>query len=94
MKELLKAHRELTEAIFLSFGIENGYGDIDDKTDVKWDGDEETVNWIEDDELYSNEVVRGPAQFENFVLYYVDNSCGDQFYQIFDMNLKDDELEG
>ena len=39
MKDLLKAHRELTEAIFLSFGIENGYGDIDDKTDMKWDAD-------------------------------------------------------
>lgn len=93
MKELLKSHRELTEAIFLSFGIENGYGDIDDKTDVKWDSTEESVHWVEGDDIYSNDILRGPAVFENFVLYYVDNSCGDQFYQIFDTSLRDEDFE-
>jgi hypothetical protein len=93
MKELLKAYREITEAIFLAFGIENGYGDIDDKTDVKWDATDDSVHWLEEDEIYSNDVLRGPAQFENFVLYYIDNSAGDEFYQIFDRNLRDSELE-
>ena len=93
MKELLKAHREITEAIFLAFGIENGYGDIDDKTDVKWDATDDSVHWLEGDEIYSNDVLRGPAKFDNFVLYFVDNGCGDEFYQIFDTNLRDSELE-
>ncbi len=93
MKDLLKAHRELTEAIFLSFGIENGYGDIDDKTDVKWDATEDSVHWLEEDDIYSNDVLRGPAHFENFVLFYVDNGAGDEFYQIFDTTLRDSNLE-
>ena len=93
MKDLLKAHREITEAIFLSFGIENGYGDIDDKTEVKWDASEDVVHWAEDDELYSNDILRGPAKFENFVLYFVDNGGGYEFYQIFDTTLQDPNLE-
>jgi hypothetical protein len=93
MKDLLKAHKEITEAIFLSFGIENGYGDIDDKTDVKWDAREDVVHWLEDDEIYSNDILRGPAKFDNFVLYFVDNGCGDEFYQIFDTTLQDSNLE-
>jgi hypothetical protein len=93
MKDLLKAHRELTEAIFLSFGIENGYGDIDDKTDVKWNASEDTVHWVEGDDIYSNDVLRGPANFENFVLFFVDNGAGDEYYQIFDTTLIDENLE-
>lgn len=93
MKDLLKAHREITEAIFLSFGIENGYGDIDDKTDSKWDSTTYSVHWLEDNELYANDILRGPAKFENFVLYFVDNGGGDEFYQIFDTTLQDPNLE-
>ena len=93
MKDLLKAHKEITEAIFRSFGIENGYGDIDDKTDVKWDATDDSVHWLEESEIYANDVLRGPAKFDNFVLYFVDNGCGDEFYQIFDTNLRDSELE-
>ena len=49
MKELLKSHKELTDAIFRSFGIENGYGDIDDKTDFKWDFTTDSIHWAEED---------------------------------------------
>jgi hypothetical protein len=93
MKELLKSHKELTNAIFKSFGIENGYGDIDDKTDFKWDFTSDSIHWLEEDDLYSNDILRGPAKFENYVLFYVDNGCGDEYYQIFDINLRDEELE-
>ncbi len=93
MKDLLKAHKELTDAIFRSFGIENGYGDIDDKTDVKWDFTTDSVHWAEDDDLYSNDIIRGPAIFENFVMFFVDNGGGDEYYQIFDTTLRDENLE-
>jgi hypothetical protein len=95
MRELLKTYQETIDAIFSKFGIENGYGEIDIKTDVKWtlNGDEE-IRWIENDDLYCNEIRRGePMYYENWMMVYVDNGCGDQFYQIFDTDLRDDSIE-
>jgi hypothetical protein len=94
MKALLEQYAQVTNDIFEAFGIQNGYGEIDDRTDYKWSGDSETVRWTgSDGEIYANDVLRGPVFAENFALFYVDNSCGEQFYQIFDTNLKDDEIE-
>ena len=95
MKELLETYQETIDAIFKKFGHENVYGEIDVKTDVRWtlNGKEE-VRWMENDCLYANEIVRGePDYYENWMMVYVDNGCGDQFYQIFDTNLRDDGIE-
>jgi len=93
MKELLNTYTETIDQIFTNFGIEDGYGEIDMKTVVKWNMDDETVRWIEKDCLYSNEIRRDALYFENYILIYVDNGCGDMFYQIFDTNLRDETLD-
>lgn len=93
MKELLDTYTGTIDQIFNNFGIKDGYGEIDIKTEVKWDMNDETVRWTEDDDLYSNEIRRDALYFENYVLLYVDNGCGDMFYQIFDTNLRDETLD-
>lgn len=92
MKELLKKHKEITEEIFNKFGIEIGYGYIEDKTDVKWNSVED-IYWIENDDIYNNTVLRDPVYFENFVLFFIEDSSGNEYYQIYDINLRDDNLE-
>jgi hypothetical protein len=93
MKELLETYKKTIDEIFTKFGIENGYGEIDDQTNSKWEMDSDSVRWIDGDCLYSNEIQGHARFFENFTLVYVRNVCGDSFYQIFDNNLKDPELE-
>jgi len=95
MKELLKTYQETIKAIFEKFGYENGYGEIDIKTDVTWTSiEDEAVRWIENDELYCNEVMHtSPLRYENYVMFYVDNGCGERFYQIFDGSLRNDSGE-
>jgi hypothetical protein len=93
MKELLGTYTETIDKIFKNFGIEDGYGEIDIMDSVKWNMDDETVRWSENDDMYSNEIRRDVLYFENYVLLYVDNGCGDMFYQIFDTNLRDETLD-
>lgn len=93
MKELLESYTETVDKIFSSFGIENGYGEIDIRTDVKWTMDKENVRWESNEDMYSNDIRRGPYEFENYVLLYVDNGCGENYYQIFNSELRDDSLE-
>jgi hypothetical protein len=94
MEELLRVYREITEQIFTSFGIENGYGEIDEQISVRWNSNEESIYWIgEDDEVYVNDIIRGPAVFENYSLFYVDNGCGYRYYQIFKNDLIDENIE-
>ncbi len=93
MKDLLNTYVETIDKIFNNFGIKDGYGEIDIRTEFKWNMDNESVKWIQDDDLYSNEIRRNALYFENYVLLYVDNSCGDMYYQIFDINLKDETIE-
>jgi hypothetical protein len=95
MKELLKTYQETIQSIFEKFGDENGYGEIDVKTHVVWtsNGDEE-VRWIENEDVYCNETMHStPYRYENYVMYYVDNGCGERFYQVFDESLRNDTLE-
>lgn len=95
MRELLETYQKTVQDIFSRFGLDNGYGEIDIKTDVRWalNGNEE-VRWLENGGLYCNEIRRGePMYFENWMMVHVDNGCGDQFYQIFNTDLRDDNLE-
>jgi hypothetical protein len=87
--ELLKQYRETIDALFTSFGIDNGYGEIDDRTDDYFTLSRDNVAWSsekfdpEDDAEYANDV-RSKRENDTHYLLYVDNGCGDQFYQIFD----------
>ena len=94
MKDLLKIYQEILPAIFEKFGISGGYGDIDDKTNEKWDYSEESVCWLDSEgELYVEDIVRGPAEFENFRLFYIEDSCGNNFYQIYDIENLDKKID-
>jgi hypothetical protein len=95
MLDLLKTYSETLSSIFSKFGIDQSYGEIESKIDVEWTlcGNESVV-WVEDEELYSNDIRRGePVYYQNWMLVYVDNGCGESFYQIFNTDLKNDEIE-
>jgi hypothetical protein len=95
MKDLLKTYQETVNDIFLRFGYENGYGEIDVKINVVWISiEDEEVRWLENEQIYCNETMHmTPLRFENYVMFYVDNGCGERFYQIFDENLRNDSEE-
>lgn len=86
VEELLKEYTNAMDALFKSFGIKNGYGEIDDCTSSFFLINNDTVEWSEekfqDEGTYSNEIVK---KFENntHYLFYVDNGSGERFYQIF-----------
>lgn len=92
MKDLLKTYQETVQSIFEKFGDENGYGEIDVQIDVVWTSlNDEEVRWKVNDEVYCNETMHStPYRYENYVMFYVDNGCGERFYQIFDENLRND----
>lgn len=92
-KDILEAYKQGSDLIFNSFGLKNGYGEIDIMDDVKWTCDESEVRWLNKDCLYSNEIMRGPWEHQNYMLFYVDNGCGEKYYQIFDKNLMDENIE-
>ena len=98
MKELLEIYGITLTAIFAAFGLEDGYGELDIKDKCIWSNDNETVSWIEDydpdEEVYANEIIGQPHICEyGYTMFYVDNGCGDKFYQIFANRLYDDTLE-
>lgn len=94
MRVLLNMYKNVVPEIFKLFGNMNGYGEIDVKTDVKWNMNGYEVHWIENEVLYSNEIrnMNETHKYENYVLLFVDNGCGEQYYQIFDSNLIDKDL--
>ena len=99
MKELLEIHGITLTAIFSAFGIEDAYGELDIKDKCIWSYTGDTVYWIEHDdpreELYSNElVIMTPYICEyGYTMFYVDNGCGDKFYQIFANRLYDESIQ-
>ena len=96
MKNLLETYTNTLEQIFKNFGMEGGYGELDIRTNVKWNSDEKRgydVRWIENECVYANELISPPIFYENYVLFYVNNGEGDKYYQIFDYNLKDEKIE-
>lgn len=85
MKELLETYQKTLSSIFESFGLKHGYGEIDILTDVKWFLTNQCVHWYEgeDNEEYVNDILGVPVIAEDYTLVYVDNGCGERFYQIF-----------
>ena len=77
--ELLKQYADTIDAIFKSFDIYGGYGEINDRTSDFFRIDNDTVEWSE----YSNEIVK-KIENDTHYLLYVDDQCGERFYQIFD----------
>jgi len=94
MKELLRIYTDSITKIFENFGLKNGYGEISIHTNVKWclNTDEE-VRWIEGGCLYANEIIGKPHYYQNYMMAYVNDGCGNSYYQIFDINLMDNEIE-
>jgi hypothetical protein len=85
--ELLKQYADTIDAIFKSFGIDNCYGEIDDRTSDFFSIDDNTVEYsdkkFEDEGVYLNSIIK---KYENDTHYllYINNGCGQRFYQIFD----------
>jgi hypothetical protein len=93
MRDLLIKHIETIEQIFSNFGMKDSYGELDIRTNVKWDMCKDEVKWIEDGCMYANEI-RGIAHyFETYVILNVYNGSGDKYYQIFNMDLRDANIE-
>ena len=94
LKKELKIYQTSIDKIFSIFGIKNAYGEIDVRTTVKWNlNGNDSVRWLEKGELYSNDVLRDPLYADGHMMVYVDNGCGDRYYQVFDMKLKDKNLK-
>lgn len=87
VEELLKEYADAMDALFKSFGIDGGYEEIDSCTSNFFCINNNTVEWSEEkfyeEGTYSNKIVK---KFENdtHYLFYVDNGCGERYYQIFD----------
>ena len=85
--ELLKQYADTMDSIFKSFGIYGGYGETNDRTSDFFRIDNDTVEWseekFEDEGEYSNEIVK-KIENDTHYLLYVDDQCGERFYQIFD----------
>jgi hypothetical protein len=85
--ELLKQYDDTIDAIFKSFGINSGYGEINNSTSDFFRIDNDMVEWseekFEDEGVYSNKIVK-KIENDTHYLLYVDNGCGERFYQIFD----------
>ena len=100
MKELLEIYGITLTAIFTSFGFsaEDAVGELDIKDKCIWSHDNETIRWVEHDdpheEVYANEIIGQPHICEyGYTMFYVDNGCGDKFYQIFANRLYDESIQ-
>lgn len=85
MKELLETYQKTLSSIFEYFNLHTYGGELDIRTDVKWFLTSDCVHWYEgeDEEEYSNEILGVPVIAEDYILVYVDNGCGERYYQIF-----------
>ena len=88
MKHLLETYQSTLSSIFEYFGLLQGYGELDIRTDVKWSLTSDSVHWYEDcdgeeEEEYANDILGVPVVAEDYTLVYVDNGCGERYYQIF-----------
>ena len=93
-KDLLETYKTIEEQIFTAFGVENGYGEIDMDTEVKWKLTKDSVYWMDGGNLYSCELRSDIIYYhENYALMYVDNGCGDQYYMLFNTDLKDETID-
>ena len=94
LKEVIENYKRSMQKIFDAFGNSNGYGEIDFRDTCKWNlrGNSDVI-WLEKDTIYGNEILSEPDYCDGFMMVYVDNGCGDKYYQIFDMNLKDETIE-
>ena len=92
MKNLLKTYTDSISQIFKNFELEGAYGEIDIRTESKWIYEDDEVRWLESECLYSNNVIRKPCYYQNYTMFYVDNGCGDRYYQIFCNDLIDKKI--
>ena len=97
MKKLLETYQETIDQIFKLFGLENGYGEIDLRLETKWNADDDNVRWLEkyEGDVYSYDIQKGPwiSQDNKFTMYYIDNGCGEKYYQIYENEFKDENFE-
>lgn len=105
--QLLDTYQTINNTIFDKFGVDNAYGDIDILTHVQWNMTKSYVCWIDtvgdgdndDDAMaavyveYGTEILTPPVYYLNFVLLYVDDCCGSQYYMILDINMRDETME-
>jgi hypothetical protein len=93
MKDLLGIYQSTIEKIFAGFGLDGAYGELDIRDTIEWTATDESVHWIQEDGEYANDILREPRTDGDYTIFYVDNSCGDQFYQIFKNSLYKEDLE-
>jgi len=93
LREVVENYKRSMQKIFDAFGNSSGYGEIDLRETCKWNFRSGEVIWLEKDTIYSNEMLSEPDYCDGLMMVYVDNGCGDKYYQIFDMDLKDETIE-
>lgn len=93
MKELLETYTNTITEIFKRFGLDGAYGEIDIRDTIEWTATDESVHWIQEDDEYANDILCEPRTDGEYTIFYVDNGCGDQFYQIFKNSLYKEDLE-
>jgi hypothetical protein len=94
MEKLLKTYEDTVAEIFKSFGLDGSYGEIDIRDNVKWYHTDSDVIWLgnDDKEEYGNEIMNGPSVDKNneYTIFYIDNGCGERYYQIFKNSLNEE----
>jgi len=96
LREIMEIYKNGSNKIFEAFGIKKAYGELDFKLDFKWNstlkvGD--SLMWLENGIGYDNEIVGEPKFTEKYMLVCIDNGCNEQYYQVFDIFLKDETIE-
>lgn len=90
MDKLLRTYEETVAEIFENFGLSGYYGEIDIRDNVKWNHNGGEVRWLgKNEEEYANEIMMGPEtdKTNEYTIFYVDNCCGEKYYQIFKNSL-------
>lgn len=97
VSDLINRYKNSTNHLFKAFGVDNGYGEIDDQTKSKWIGDDyinyfryESDEWVQ----YSYDSANVVGTNGDYVMHYVYDN-GEQYYVIFDkkMEISEEEYE-
>lgn len=73
---------DFTECNWYESGCDAVYWTEEDNLDDLFNGDGET---------YSGEILGTPIELDGFVMFLIDNGCGDKYQAIFSLDKKQDE---
>lgn len=96
MKKLLKKYKKISERfdnikneITEKFGLHYFYGECIIFNECQWNTDEYSIFWLDEESMYSVIIIEEVGEFENYIMYKVDDQCGsDLYFMILDKILK------